>query len=164
MFAYTPTPSPVQIIPIIYPIKPGDTGWTTDAPRLRQLWPFVERGLETILRKVKPRPTWLPSDVYSSLLSGQSQLCLAKRSDRNLGFFVWYLERDAWSGESSVFCWCAWTIPLKERIATDNIDEVVALTIQFLKSILGKPFKMVSSRPGFATKLGAKRLYWIFEF
>lgn len=108
---------PVTIIPI----KPAD---------LHQYWPFLERGLNDIVRKVKP--DWIPPDVYSALRAGSATVAIACRGDHQLGFVIYYRQERSWCNKADLFVWCMWNIPLRERLPDDDMPDAMKTGIDYL--------------------------------
>lgn len=112
------TPAPVSILQV-------------QPQSLHDVWPFVETGLIAIVRKA--RPDWLVPDVFANIRTSQAALYMVSRGPRMLGFFVTQTMRRPFSNKLEYFEWCAYTLPLRERLPDDNIPEAVALSIDFMR-------------------------------
>ncbi len=102
--------------------------------RLHDVWEFIERGLEDIRRKIDVQ--WRSPDVYGALRSNSATALIVARGTRQLGHFIWHKRPRDWNpGIIDVFVWTTWTIPLRERLPSDNMLEVEYRTKQYLSGI-----------------------------
>jgi hypothetical protein len=89
-----------------------------DIERLRDLWPWVEKGLYVVKRKGKAR--WLPADIYGEIKAGTSALYLCGQDD---GFMVCKVLQD-YDGPV-LFVWAMYgrLIHIEQDII-DDLDEL----------------------------------------
>ncbi len=97
---------------------------------LHQHWPFIERGLLHVVRRVKP--DWIPNDIYSALFTGATSCVVASRNGRNLGFVVYYRDVRFFSKTPQLFIWAAYDLPFRERTNLDNLPDVVSTVWRYL--------------------------------
>jgi hypothetical protein len=133
-----PTPPPVRIEAVA-------------ADHLHDVWLFVRQGLLRITVKVKPE--WWPEDLYSAIRGGYAGLWMVYRAQRALGFFIGYPQVRPFSAKKEWLLWCAYTIPLRDRLPDDNVAEAVALSIGFMLEEAQRQgcdsLAMLSTRRGF---------------
>ena len=98
---------------------------------LHDVWNFVERGIETVRRKVKP--DFLAPDVYAAIRFNNAQLYMVTRGPRALGFFVTYTQHRPFSNRLEYLLWIGYSIPLRERLPDDNVSEAVAMSLAFMQ-------------------------------
>lgn len=119
--------------------------------QLHDVWGFVGRGIETVIRKVKP--DFISPDVYAAIRFNNAQLYMVTRGSRALGFFVTYAQRRPFSNKLEYLIWIGYTIPLRERLPEDNLTEAVALSLNFVqeqaRSLGAAGPVMLSTRKGF---------------
>ena len=139
-----------QIAPcLITPIAPED---------LQAVWPFVRgekrpipTGLERLILKVKP--DFVQEDVFSAIKSGWAKLFIVTRGGRRLGWFVNYIQRRPFSQTPELFLWCAYTIPIRERLMDDDIDDALRQSLEFMheqkRQANADRIVMMSTRKGF---------------
>ena len=141
---------------VITPVRPTE---------LHSVWPFLERGLSDIVCKIEP--DWIPADVYGAIRAEVATAVIVTRAERRLGFGIWHKQERPWSHKLDIFVWAVWAIPLRERIPSDNLPEVMYRGIQYLygvKAALGaNAVIMVSSRKGFARHYGFKQRFITYE-
>jgi hypothetical protein len=82
--------------------------------RLHELWPFIQRGLIAVEKKVKP--DWRPEDVYAALRAGQASCVIVEQGSARLGFLVYYRQIRPFSGKPELFVWAAWDIGLRPDV------------------------------------------------
>lgn len=128
---------------------------------LHTLWPFLERGLIDVHRKLKTG--WLPEDIYAALRSQQVNCVLARRAGHYLGFLIYNKQIRAFNFIPELFVWCAWSRPLREQSANDEIPLVVQEVWQYLinvaKTQYGTNEISWNTRPGRA-KAFARKFGW----
>lgn len=140
--------SPVQI----QLVKPED------AAILRNAWTFVlghdgskPTGLCRLIDKVKP--DFNAFDVYAAIKQGWAQLYIVSRGAHVVGWFCGYVQKRPFSGQAEWFLWCAYTIPLRERLPDDDVPDAVRQSIAFMhelrKQAGGDRIVMLSTRRGF---------------
>jgi hypothetical protein len=119
---------------------------------VRQTWPYVRQGLETVLQKSPEQ--WIPEDVYASLMAGKSVLWLLKRDEYCVGFLVGYAKEDEFH------IWCAY------GMAGGELDKWFAILTDIARKGGAKRITFDSWRPGWnrvAKKLGFKPRSWAME-
>jgi hypothetical protein len=135
---------------------------------LHQYWPFLRRGLETICRKVKPAPDWIPEDIYAALRTEIAVALIGSRGPRQLGFVIYHKLERPHSHLLDMFVWAWWAIPLGERLPSDNIPECMSLGWEYLREVkkaLGANRIIgISSRPGIIKKYGFKFLFYTYTY
>lgn len=101
--------------------------------QLHDAWPFVKRGLDGIIRKT--HPDWVPEDIYAMVRAGQLQLVLLNQEDRRIGFTAYCFNVFPFSGKKELFVLCSWTLPLRERLPSDEVDKGIAFCFEFLCNV-----------------------------
>ena len=124
-----------------------------DPKDLHRHWPLVRRGVGAVMRKLgKRRVDFIIPDVYAGLRNGSCTLHLVSRETRVLGFLITYPQLRPFSGKRELFCWIAWSIPLRERQPGDNVPLAALEARDFLKEHAKKlecdRIVMASSRKG----------------
>lgn len=113
-------------------------------------WPFIKRGLKTIIRRVKP--DWRSENVFSALTTGHTNCVLAQRAGKSLGFVVYYKQPRPFSLKPDLFIWGAYDLPLRERTQADNVPEAVATVWRYLgiaaKTNFGTSVIVFNTTPG----------------
>jgi hypothetical protein len=102
-----------------------------DPKLLHDSWPFISRGIQAIKKRV-PSDFQL-EDIYASIRNGSSLAYTVSRGDRQLGFFVVYIQQRPFSGKKELFLWAAWSIPLRERIEGDDVPDAVAHSLWHMR-------------------------------
>lgn len=96
-----------------------------DPRDIHQVWPFVHRGLDDIIKKLGSRNVdFQCEDHYAAIRNGTCQLYVASRNGRNLAFVNCYVQRRPFSNQPELFVWALWALPLKERLVTDGFGEI----------------------------------------
>lgn len=136
--------------------------------RLHEVWPFVRRGLEDIVKKNKP--DWWPEDVYARLSNSQATLYLVHHNGRPVSFFVVYLSPLQYSLGQELIYWCGWGIPPCEWLPEDHPHELRVAMGDFFKELArqsgAKRVASLSARKGYdrlATELGLHRTFTRYE-
>ena len=141
-----------------------------DPQKLHRYFPFIQRGLEDILRKNSPnrlishtKVRWRVEDVYAALQFKAATCYLVSRNRRLLGFFVVHPQQISWTDKTELFLWAAWAIPLRERRTEDYIDDAILDSIAFLRRLkeTGKhaELTMITMRPGFLRRSPYKQMF-----
>lgn len=146
-------------------IKPSVVLTPVKSTGLHIYWPFLERGLNDIIRKT--HPDWLPPDVYMALRAEAATAVIVSRGTRLLGFIVWHKQERVFSHILDIFVWAAWALPLRERLPGDDIEEAVWRGIEYLRelklTLAAKRDIAISSRKGLCKKYGLKPLFTTYE-
>ena len=141
---------------VIIPVKPSE---------LHQWWPFIERGLFDICRKV--HPDWIPPDVFGAIRADAAKACIVMRGIRALGFFIYHPQNRPWSGILDLFVWATWALPLRERLPADGMAEAIQRGIEYLheikRSLAAQRIIAISSRRAFTRRYGFKTLFQTLE-
>ena len=141
---------------VIFLVKPTE---------LHTYWPFLERGLKDIHRKVEP--DWIPPDVYGALRAEAATAAIASRDHRWLGFAIYHRQERPWSHKSDLFIWCLWNIPLRERLPTDDVPEAMQRGIQYLKEVQrmmgAERMVSITSRRSIVQRYGKRELFITYE-
>jgi hypothetical protein len=103
------------------------------AGKLHDHWPTLKRGLDAIIRKT-PNVRWIAEDVYAALAN---QTAFAFQvwqlpARRYMGFFIVHPQNVGFSDKTELFCWAAWTIPLREREPGDDVEGSVRCSIEHM--------------------------------
>jgi hypothetical protein len=108
-----------------------------DIERLRDLWPWVEKGLYVVKRRGKAR--WLPADVYMDIRANKCALWTCGQDD---GFMVTKTLDDC-DGQV-LFVWCIYgRLAHIEQDIIDDLDEL-ARTIKAKRIQMRSPRKWAS--------------------
>lgn len=148
---------PTIIKPLsIISIKPAE---------LHTYWPFIQRGLLAIRRKVESDA--LPEDIYGAIRAEAAYVFIVSRETRWLGFAVWHKQERPWSHKLDMFVWGVWTIPLRERLPGDNVTEAFqygrAHLHEIKRSLAANRIIGISSRKGLCKRYGFKELSFTCE-
>lgn len=98
--------------------------------QLHTVWPFLLRGLHDIIKKT--HPDWLPEDVFTGLRTGGATCLILWAGPRPIGFTIYHINQLPFSGKKELFVWCSWTIPLRDRLASDEVDKGIAFCFEYL--------------------------------
>lgn len=141
---------------VISPVKPAE---------LHQHWAFLRRGLDDIVRRVKP--DWISEDIFGAIRADVVTAIIVSRGTHKLGFAVYHRQNRPWSGKYDLFLWAAWAIPLRERLPDDDLPQAIQHGIAYLhdvrRSIGAERLVAISSRRGLCKKYGLKTLFYTLE-
>jgi hypothetical protein len=100
---------------------------------LHEHWPKLKRGLCDIIRKT-PQVRWIPEDVYAALINNTAFAFLVwQLPERHyMGFFIVHGQNVGFSDKTELFCWAAWTIPLRERQNGDDVAGSVKCSVEHM--------------------------------
>jgi hypothetical protein len=100
--------------------------------KLHEYWPFLRRGLETIIKKTK-HIRWIPEDVYASLSNSAAVAFLVRQDGKRvLGFFIVHPQNIGFSDRTELFLWAGWTLPLREREPGDDVEGGLSFATDYM--------------------------------
>ena len=111
---------------------------------VRANWDYVSGHIKKILRKTREK--WLPEDVYSSLMSGDSACLVVYSGGERKGVLVVKKYADDWTGEAYIFVWCV-------SLDSGVFDETLAELRKFAAAAGIKSIRGDSPRLGWAKKV-----------
>ena len=111
-----------------------------DPNELHDVWPLVKKGLDRIIRKI--RPDWIAEDVYSALKAGTSGLHLGYEGDEYEGFVVLTPSTD-FDGRI-LFVWAAYS-----PRSADTIEKYWPFIRDIATKSGSKKVRFASPREGF---------------
>lgn len=121
--------------------------------QIRTEWGFIVEHLKRILRKTKE--AWLPEDVYTSLIQGQSACLIVYDNNERVGALVVRKDQEEWTTTQYLFVWC---VSLKNT----DFDLALAELRKFAEAIGVKSIRGESPRMGWSKR--AKMLSAVYEF
>jgi hypothetical protein len=128
-----------------------------DPMRLHAEWPFLVRGLADIQRKAHGKTRWWLEDVYAAIQTRQATAYIVSVGDAPAGFFVVHPQQVPFSGETELFLWIVWSIPLRERNGADYAA-VTHETLQFIAALAlqggHSAVATLTVRPGLLRRFG----------
>lgn len=136
---------------------------------LHQHWPFIRRGLDLIVRRI--RPDWIAENIFAALQAGQTNCVISARGQRPIGFVVYYRQVRPFSGKAELFIWAAWDLPIRESRPDDDLPEMVALVWRYLEQVAISNYKTdeitwgtsASRAKAFEAKYGWKPRFVTFQ-
>jgi hypothetical protein len=90
---------------------------------LHAVWPFISRGLDVV--RAKSICDWINEDIYNALRTGNAFCLIPFFQNQPLGFAIYYFTTTPFSNKKECLVWVAWSIPLRERSAADEVDDVI---------------------------------------
>lgn len=93
-------------------------------------WPDLRRGVEEVIRRSK-HTRWWPEDVYAAVQTRQAAAFIVQHNGRMVGFFIVHPQTVPFTGETELFLWIMWSLPLREW----NPPERTQVTIETLRFI-----------------------------
>ena len=102
-----------------------------DPQRIHDIYPFLLRGMLAIKKRVPS--DFQPEDVYTAIRSGGAVAYIVARGERNLGYFITYVQTRPFSGRKEYFIWLSWSIPLRDRSEGDNVPDAVEHSMEFMR-------------------------------
>jgi hypothetical protein len=122
---------------------------------------LLQRGVADIKRDMKPN--WLPEDIFSALRQQQVSCVIARRAERLLGFLIYSKQLRIFNYQPELFVWCAWNLPLKEWLPTDDMPAVVTQVWTYVANVAKSQYGTTEitwiTRPGRAKAFG-RRFGW----
>ena len=97
---------------------------------LHRHWPFLLRGVQDVVRKSK-HTRWWAEDVYAAVQNRAAAAYIVQHNGQQVGMFITHPQTVPFSGETELFLWIMWSLPLREW----NPPERMIVTMDTLKYI-----------------------------
>ena len=103
-----------------------------DPLHLHRHWPFLKQGLDAVIAKAKNTRWWI-EDVYAAVQCKAATAYIVS-TNRPVGFFIVHPQSVLFTGETELFLWILWSLPLREWNGPDRL-QVVHETLQFIAAL-----------------------------
>lgn len=105
-----------------------------DPLQMHRHWPFLLRGLESIVRKGKGNVSWWVEDVYSAIQYKAATAYVVSIGQTPVGFTIVHPQAVPFQGTTELLIWIAWSLPLREWNGL-AVGEAFMESVRFLANL-----------------------------